>query len=346
MPFARPTPTQLRERIAAEIEAALPGADARQRRSVEEVLTRMLAVASHELHGHVSWAARQILVDSAEAEQLDRHAAIWGITRLPATAAQGTVVFGGSMLSVVPDGTQLLRADGALFVLLGDTSTGAAGGEVRALAAGAAGNTAGSTTLTLATPVGGVDPVATVAAGGLAGGAETETDAALRARVLARIQAPPAGGARDDYVAWARGVAGVGRVWVLPLWLGAGTVGVTFLDAAGAVPAGPLVAQVQTAIDALRPVTAAVTVFAPSVLSVPINLQISPDNAATRSAILAELDAFFVREAQPGGIVRFSRLSAAISSAAGETWHQLLSPTADVPTAAGQIALRGTVTWS
>lgn len=346
MPFQRPTPTELRTRIAAEVQAALPGADARQRRSVEEVLVRMIAVASHELHGHLAWAARQILVDSADAEQLDRHAAIWGITRLPAAAAQGYVEFGGGMLSVVPDGTQLIRADGARFVLLGDASIGLPGGIIRALAPGAAGNTGVGVELTLATPVGGVDPTASVAAGGLAAGADAETDASLRARVLARIQAPPAGGTREDYVAWARGVPGVGRVWVLPLWLGAGTVGVTFLDAAGAVPAGPLVAQVQAAVDLLRPVTAAVTVFAPAVLAVPISLQISPDNAATRTAILAELDAFFVREAEPGGTLRVSRLSAAISTAAGETWHRLLAPTADVVCAAGQIAVRGTVTWS
>jgi uncharacterized phage protein gp47/JayE len=346
MAFVRPTPTELRTRIAAEVAAALPGADARQRRSVEEVLVRMIAVASHELHGHLAWAARQILVDSADAGQLDRHAAIWGITRLPAAAAQGLVEFGGGSIDIVPAGTELIRADGARFVLLDDTNTGAPGGVVRAIVPGAAGNTAAGVDLALATPVGGIEPFAGVGAGGLAAGADAESDASLRARVLARIQAPPAGGARDDYVAWARGVAGVGRVWVLPLWLGAGTVGVTLLDASGAVPAAPLVAQVQAAIDLLRPVTAAVTVFAPTVLAVPVNLQISPDNAATRAAILAELDAFFVREAEPGGTLRLSRLAAAISSATGETWHRVLAPTADVVCAAGQIALRGTVTWS
>ncbi|MCA3312966.1 MAG: baseplate J protein, partial [Roseomonas sp.] len=52
MPFARPSPAEIRNRMGAEIAVALPGADARLRRSMEEILVRSIAIASHELHGY------------------------------------------------------------------------------------------------------------------------------------------------------------------------------------------------------------------------------------------------------------------------------------------------------
>ena len=51
MPFDRPTPAQLLSRIQAEIDIALPGSDARLRQSVEGIISRVLAMASHEMFG-------------------------------------------------------------------------------------------------------------------------------------------------------------------------------------------------------------------------------------------------------------------------------------------------------
>jgi uncharacterized phage protein gp47/JayE len=348
MPFSRPSPQQIRERLAAEVEAALPGADARRRRSVEEVLVRAVAVASHGLHGHVDWAARQLLPDSAEAELLDRHGAIWGITRRAAAAARGPVTVTGTVGATLPAGAEMRRADDARFTLDADVTIaggGTATGQVTALVTGAAGNSAAATALALLAPVPGVQASLVVAAGGLAAGADAETDAALRARILARIQQPPAGGAAADYVAWAKTVAGVDRAWVYPRLYGIGTVGVTFLGPNAAIPAGPLVAAVQAAIDAVRPVTADVTVFAPTAVPVNVSVQISPDSVALRTAVAAALSAFFIAEAEPGATLRVSRLRAAISAAAGEAWHNISAPSADVVLTAGQVATLGTVTW-
>jgi uncharacterized phage protein gp47/JayE len=349
MPFNRPSPQQIRDRLAAEIEAALPGADARRRRSVEEVLVRAMAVASHELHGHIAWAARQLHVTTAEGGLLESlHGAVWGIPRLPAATATGAVTVAGTPGARLSAGAEMRRPDDARFTLNADVVLGVGGtgtGQVTAVLAGAAGNTQAGTTLTLLAPAAGIQPAVTVATGGLAAGADLETDAALRARILARIQQPPAGGAAADYALWARRVAGVDRVWVYPRQFGLGTVGVTFLGPGAAIPAAPLVAQVQAEIDALRPVTAEVTVFAPLPVPVPVQLQISPDSTATRAAVQAAIAGFFVAEAEPGGTLRVSRLRAAISAAAGEVWHALAAPSADVVLPAGQVATLGTVTW-
>src|SRR6478736_4591283 len=65
--------------------------------------------------------------------------------------------------------------------------------------------------------------------GDMTGGADTETDDQLRARVLFRIQQPPMGGDANDYVAWALAVPGVTRAWCSPLEMGMGTVTVRFM---------------------------------------------------------------------------------------------------------------------
>jgi len=349
MPFDRPSPFAIRDRLAAEVELALPGADARLRRSMEEVLVRVIAVGSHELHGHLDWISRQILPDTAEDAELARHAAIWGVARLAAAAATGDATFTGIAGTIIPAGTELRRSDDARFALVAAAEVGGGGSvtaAVVALVVGAAGNSAAGTSLTLLAPVAGVTPSAVVAAGGLAAGADAETDAALRARLLARIQNPPRGGSRTDYLAWALAVPGVERAWVFPLQLGAGTVGVTFVTTGGAVPDAPLVAAVQAALDAERPVTAAVTVFAPATQAVAVTIALDPDTVAIRTAVLAELEDFFVREADPGGTLHVSRLSAAISAAAGEFSHILSAPAADVSLPGGTIAVLGAVTWA
>lgn len=349
MPFSRPTPQQIRDRMAAEVEAALPGADARRRRSAEEILVRAMAIASHELHGHLAWTARQILPDTADADQLDRHAALWGLTRAAGAAARGPITISGQAGAVLAAGAEFRRQDDVRVTLDASVTIGGGGtatGQVTALVVGEAGNTAALSQLSLIAPAAGIQPVAVVAAGGLVGGAEPEADAALRARILARIQAPPAGGAATDYVAWARAVAGVDRVWVYPGWLGAGTVGVAILGPAAAIPAAGLVQQVQAAIDLVRPVTAAVTVFAPTAAPQALTIEISPSTDATRTAVLSALAAAFQQEAQPGGTLRLSRLSAAVSAAAGEVWHRITVPAADVVLPPGQIATLGVVTWS
>jgi uncharacterized phage protein gp47/JayE len=348
MPFARPLPNEIRNRMGAEIAVALPGADARLRRSMEEILVRSIAIASHELHGYIEWAALQILPDTAEDEVLARHAAIWGITRIAATTAIGAVTFTGTAGAIVPANTELRRGDDARFLLAADVTIGGGGtgtGNVTARVAGAAGNAQAGVALQLVAPVAGVQPSVVVAAGGLGAGADAESDASLRARLLQRIQTPPAGGAKDDYVTWALAVPGVEKVWVYPSWLGAGTVGVAFVTIGGAIPGAPLIAAVQAALDLRRPVTAAVTVFAPATQAVALTIDLAVDTAVIRAAVLAELTDFFAREAAPGGVIRVSRISAAISGALGEVAHLLIAPTADITLPAGTIAVLGTVTW-
>ena len=352
MPFNKPELTDLIEAAESDIEARLPGADARLRRSNLNVLARVLAGAGHGLYDFIDFAKDQVLVDSAEAEMLDRHGAVWGIVRTAATFAGGTVQLTGADGKIVPAGTLMQRPDGVDYTTDAEVTllAGAASVAVTASKAGLAGNAAAGASLALVSPIAGVDSSVTVSAGGLTGGADEEDDSSLRTRILDRIQAPPHGGADFDYVKWALAVAGVTRAWVYSRELGLGTVTVRFMmdeTYADGLPLAADVAAVQAALDADRPVTADLTVVAP--VAKVLNLTISglaPSTQAVKDAIEAEVRDLIRREASPGATLLLSHIREAVSIAAGEHDHALVSPAADVAHAVGEIAVFGVITWS
>lgn len=350
MAFARPTLTQLIERAQSDVETRLPGTQPRLRNSVLGVLARAHPGAVHGLYGHLDWIARQALPDTADAEFLERWASIWDVTRKAASFAAGPVTLTGTTGAVVPAGTRLTAADGQEVETDAEVTlaAGTATAQVTALAAGQAGNLAAGTALTLVSPVAGVNAQATVAAGGLVAGADAETDDALRTRLLARIQAQPHGGAEADYIAWALEVAGVTRAWVYPNELGLGTVTVRFVrdDDASIIPDAAEVAAVQAHLDALRPVTAGLTVVAPIAVPLDLTIHLTPNTSTVQAAVLAELADLLRREAEPGGTILISHIREAISLAAGETNHVLTAPVADVTHTTGQIATLGAITWA
>ncbi|WP_374342558.1 baseplate J/gp47 family protein [Azonexus sp.] len=351
MPFERPDLPTLIERATADIESRLPGADARVRRSNLGVLARVHSGAVHGLYGFLEWIAQQILPDTAEAEILERHANIWLPNgRLSASYASGSVSVPATAGTVFPVGTVFTRADGARYSSAAEAiaAGGAALVTVTAEEPGQAGNCAAGVALLLDSPIAGANASGTVAFGGISGGADIESDSALRTRLLARIKQPPHGGAAHDYVAWALEVPGVTRAWVYPEEQGPGTVTVRFvrdLDA-DMIPSADEVAAVQAYIDALRPVTARPLVVAP--IATPLDFEIQgivPATAAVRAAVEAELRDLLSREAVPGGTILLSHIRAAISAAAGETDYVLVAPAANVTHVTGEMAVMGTVTW-
>lgn len=350
MPFNRPTPTDILQRIHAEIDIALPGSDPRLRNTVENVIARVVTLASHEMFGYLAWAALQILPDTADAEFLERHAGLWGIPRKAATAATGSVIFAGTNGTVVPSGTILKRTDGAEFATVADVTIagGSATATVLASDVGANSNTVAGSKLAMTAPVAGVQASVTVAAPGLSAGADIESDDSLRSRILARIQKPPHGGAAHDYETWALEVAGVTRAWVFPEQLGAGTVLVMFVmdgKEDSLIPDETEVEAVQNHIDSQRPVTADVSVAAPTPVAVDFEIHIKPNTTVIQNAVKAELEDFFRREAIPGGILYLSRITEAISAAAGEFSHVLITPDESITRTFGQLSVLGEITF-
>lgn len=346
MAFERPALADILQRVRDDLFSRLSTDDI-LRRADAEVYARVLGGAVHGLYGYLDWIAAQVIYDTADAEILARWADIWGIGRLPAAAATGSVSFTAEAGAVIAAGTLLQALDGQQYATTAD-ATGTVPtltAPVQALAAGAAGNRTAGQSVTLVSPVAGVQATAT--AGELSGGADAEDDAALRARLLTRIQQPPHGGAAFDYVAWALEVPGVTRAWCYAQELGIGTVTVRFMrdDDTGPIPDAGEVAAVQAHLAALRPVTAQVTVAAPIADPLAFTIAPTPSTAAVRAAIEAELADLLLREAEPGGTILLSHIRAAISAAAGENNYVMSTPAADVTHATGHIATLGTITW-
>jgi uncharacterized phage protein gp47/JayE len=247
-----------------------------------------------------------------------------------------------------PTGTGTAITDGGATWRYIAAGTAAVAVAVTCSTAGADGNADIGTQLTFESPIAGANAVATVGTGGLANGSDEEDLEDFRARVLERMASPPHGGAASDYVAWAKEVAGVTRAWCYPLEGGAGTVTVRFVrdDDASLIPDAGEVTAVQAHINAVRPVTAIVTVAAPT--AVPLNFTIHPipDTTETRAAIDAELRDLLLREATPGGTVLLSHIRNAIGDADGVTDYTLTSPAADVTRTTGQLTTMGTITFT
>lgn len=350
MSFARPTLNELVQRGHDDLNARLPGADSRLRRSVLGVMVTTVMGAVHGLHGHLEFLSRQILPDTAEGDHLVRWASIFRVLKKPATLAFGPVVVKGVNGSIIAQGVVLQRADGVTYVNQAPATI--TGGQailsVAAAVPGVAGQSAAGVKLTLVSPIAGVSSSAVVGAGGLTSGADEETENQLRERLLERMAETPSGGAEHDYRRWTREVAEVTRAWVFRGWMGAGTVGVAFVmdGRPNPIPTPADIALVQAHLDEVAPVTADVIPFAPD--PVPLDLVITlldPNNAAVKAAIAAEVTDLLFRQARPGGGVLISQLREAISTAAGEQDHVLASPTANVTVGPGQLLVLGEITF-
>jgi uncharacterized phage protein gp47/JayE len=350
MPIERPTLSELRTQARADMAVALPEADAGLRTTNLRVIADVIAGLMHLQYGWLDWLQRQVLPDTAETEYLERWAAIFGLTRRPASAALGSITVTGTPAAAVPAGTELQRADRVAYRTLAAASIAAGGSvevPVEASEPGEAGNTDVGTRLSFVSALAGVSAQALVAAGGITGGSGAEDDDALRARLLSRIQQPPHGGAARDYVAWTLEVPGVDRAWVYPGELGIGTVTVRFtVTDPDPIPSSAMVEAVAAHIEDLRPVTAEVVVVAP--VGVPLAVTIadlSPDTPAIRAAIEAELADTLRRQAEPGVLLSRSWIAEAVARAVGERRHRLVLPADDVPHAVGHMPVLGVVSY-
>ncbi|WP_251976708.1 baseplate J/gp47 family protein [Salinicola avicenniae] len=350
MAFSRPTLNGLIERINTDLASRVVGRSAILRRSVLGVLARVLGGASHLLHGHLDYNARQVLPDTADAEHLERWSSIWGVGRTPASFARGNARVSGSEGGVIAAGVILQRDDGAEYITTAEATItdGSALLPLEASAAGLDGNLDPGVTLAFLSPIAGIESSATVDDAGITGGTDVETDPRLLERLLKRMQEPPHGGADFDYEQWALAQPGVTRAWVYPRYLGAGTVGVTFVcdDLDPIIPDEARVASMQSALDEVRPVTAEVVAFASA--ADPLDFVIAgltPGTQAVRDAVAAELADLITREAEPGGTILISHIREAISIAAGENDHRLISPCANVTHGNGRMPIMGTISW-
>lgn len=345
MAFDRPT---LRELITQMTTDAEREAGAKQlRQSNLRVLPKVFAYACHALYGFITWILKQLFPDTAEKQFLERQASIQGIYRRAASKATGTLTVSYTEGTTLPGGTIFMADDQTRYETTAEPEVGSYTVPVQCLETGTIGNREAGQTYTLVSPVVGVD--AEAVGSEMAGGAEAESDESLRKRLLFRLQNPPRGGAKEDYIAWAEEVPGVTRAWCFPKEQGIGTVVVRFATdgmTEDGIPTSGMVQIVSDYIAEVAPVTATPYVVAP--VAKPVNFRIKdliPDSESVRAHVEAELKSLFIKEAHPGEALKLTHIQQAISSAAGEDDYELLEPTADVPADSTQLLVVGEVTY-
>ena len=351
MPYVTPDYQAIRDGILRDIRNQQPDANAASDGDYA-IRANANGAAIEGIYQHQQWIARQILPDTSDPDWLERHANLRGLTLKKATAANGAIIVRGVPGASVPIGTE------GSYLGLGFVSTaaGAIGADgtasiaAQAKQAGAGGNLAAGTTLTLTSAPSGVLSTATV--GAMSGGTDLETYPSLLSRLLFVLRNPPCGGAAHDYYTWAMNVPGVTAAYVYPNRRGLGTTDVIVLTAGG-LPDAALVAAVQSYIDTQRPVQADFLAFGPT--AVPANptgtLLLAPGYtlANVSHTIDTGMDAYFTT-LKPGDTAYLKRLIGIVSNTPGVVDFTLASPTGNVTAIVDathtQLATRGASSWS
>lgn len=343
--------------IRGDLRRELPGTDATIWPNTLSVFSKVVAMAHHLIELRIKWVYEQIFASTATVRHLERHAFEFGMARKPASRAVGMITTTGDPDTIYPAGISYLGG-GVRYVVSSDARSAINGSVsflVHADTAGAAGNRNGGETLTLIDPAlqPSLEATATVGADGIGGGAETESDDSLRARVLDRKRRPPQGGAESDYEQFALAVPGVVKAWARRFAYGPGTVGVWFLfeGRTNLIPNSADVLAVQAELDYRRLIRVKALAVAPLAFTVNVRISgLTKDTTATRAAILASLQAMFLEKARPGVAsdpATFSRswISEAIAQAIGEERHNLVLPAGDIVLNDGRMPVLGSISY-
>ena len=314
MSWTRPTINQIYERIRADMESRVTADIPIPRVSMLGVLAIAFSGAAHLFYGFLEWVSKQVFVDTATIEGLERWGNILGLPRKAPDFSTGTLAFTGTPGKTVLTGTVTTNGDGYEYettedFIIGTTATAAA----TSLLAGATYNTT-ETDFVLSSPDPDIDT--TVTAAGFDDGADIETLLAWCQRLLQRFRNPPSSGTVADYERWALEIAGVDKAKCYPAeeWAGAGTVGIAVAEADWSPVPGATKTEVEVYIDSVKPIPAEVTVFDTVTLPTIYFISIAPNTADMRSAIGVALGELHTAECYPGSTLLLSHIRAAISS--------------------------------
>ena len=326
----RPTLPELRNRIAEDLELRYEQSgraiDAKKAGLGYAELVNVLSGVAYSLWGACEHIAKQQIIETMDDETLIKVAGEYGLIRIPATYAQGTVnvVLTASGSALIPQGTLLQSDLGEQYQTLDNYSLSANDVQdidVIALVPGAASNI-DMGELSLVTPIANVEPKSTITAA-VTGGTDIETIDRLRDRLRERKKSPPLGGKRDDYKAWAKQAhPDVTRAWVFEHENGVGSIVVRIVceGLANPIPNSTVLNAVTDYIQNVRPAgLRSLAIEAPSPVAVDITFTaLTPNTPEVQAAITAEIEDLLRREGAPDSTLLLSHIREAISRAAGE----------------------------
>ena len=279
-------------------------------------------------------------------DYLTMRAAEHGIYRREAVKAIGELTVSGN--GTVPEGSLFATATGIMFHSTQTTEIEKTGKiPIEAEQAGVIGNVKAGQITVLPMSIPGITAVTNEAA--THDGFDEESDDELYSRLDFKVKQPATSGNENDYIAWATSVEGVGKAIVKKLWNGNGTVKVLITDANGAPASSELIEKVATYIDDKHPVGATVTVAAPEIL--PVNVELTPTSGkGNTDGIKNVLTRYFASNDYDGEKVSYAKVGKTILANSNETqvfdYEDLLlnGKTDNIPVTDEQIPQVGEVT--
>ena len=363
MSFIIPTFTAVQAQVISDIESITNTALLQQDPLYAIAMAQAYQIAS--LYQSASTIANTSLPTNATGEVLEAWARLIGLARKEPTPSVSLITLQGAPGTVIPEGTILIREDGATFTTDNLVTAGNQVG-VTSQGTGAVQNSIAAL-LTVQTPITNLSPYA-VTDVPITGGSDSETDADLLARFIQSFSTPKGGGNAADYVEWALKVNSVSRAWANPLGGGAGSVviyvmeddanaaeggfpqgsnGVAAGEGRGTAATGDQLA-VANFIFQQQPVGALVYVHAPTPEPVNVVIQgLTNDSTAVRASILSALTGLFLTSvATPlGAEISLPRITATIQNAVGVGDFNLAQPTQGVSAPVGSLPVLGTIAY-
>lgn len=312
-----------------------------------EMAVRLYAIAAqiYGLYAQNKWTLEQCSPQSARGDYLDKHAALRGLCRKPASKAQGKLRFAVESQQTealkIPAGTICMTAGMVRFEATQEAvlPTGSLWVDVSAQAVeeGEGGNVpSGSVRLMSVAPVGistCTNPVAFV------GGAGEEGEESLRRRIMDSYQRMPNGANAAYYEREAKTIPQVVAVNVIGRARGRGTVDVVVSGANGN-PGAEVIAAVQAHLQTQREIAVDVQTRAPTELFLDLTVQLTCKPGADTKAIKLEVEqlllAYFDGNRLGESVLR-AKLGHLMFSVVGVENCLVLSPSADVIVQPGQL---------
>lgn len=170
-------------------------------------MLKAFAIKIYELLQLLAGTADKLNIENLKGDELDAYVRQWtDITRKPAQRASGYVQVTGN--GTIYSGT-LVASENAQYEVVSDVIVnGTACVPIVAVESGEQGNAASGTVTELITSNANITSITNTEA--IEGGADEETDEALRDRYYLRISMPATSGNKAHYILWALECAGVG----------------------------------------------------------------------------------------------------------------------------------------
>ena len=318
-----------------------------------DLSARMYALAAqiYSLYVQADWVVRQAFPQTAEGEYLDYHAQLRSLERKAPVTAQGTVCFSTGEAAdadrEIPQGTVCMTVGLVRFETTQAVTLSAGELEVeapvRALEAGAAGNVAAGTIVSMAVAPMGISACTNPQP--CTGGADGEEDEQLRQRILDTFRRLPNGANAAFYEQGALSFDQVAAAVAIPRPRGVGSVDVVVSTLSG-TPDQALLAELQDYFEQRREIAVDVQVRAPQIQQVNVSVQVAAKGGwgsqQVKTQVEQALKNWFDGKLL-GQDILLAQLGHLIYSCEGVENYVILSPAADLEVDADVLPVLGSL---